>query len=282
MSETLVDALVRILRRQVAAGTRTAPLAEGTLAALLAASSRPRPGPSSAPPPQPRTTHERRAPQPAPQAVPAVPLPTANPVTPPLPDPNTLGWDELQALVRECRRCPLCAARTQTVFGDGSRTAPLLFVGEGPGREEDLEGLPFVGAAGQLLTRMISAMQFARAEVYIANIVKCRPPYNRPPEPAEAQACLPYLKRQIELLRPKVIVTLGATPLQFLLGRSGITRERGVWSEYNSIPAMPTYHPAYLLRAPEHKREVWEDLKQVMARLGRAPAATPRRPEGNA
>jgi DNA polymerase len=190
----------------------------------------------------------------------------------------TLGWDDLQAQVRGCRRCGLCEARTQTVFGDGSRNAPLLFVGEGPGRDEDLQGIPFVGAAGQLLTRMINAMQFDRSEVYIANIVKCRPPRNRMPEPAEAQACLPYLRRQIALLRPQVIVTLGAIPLQFLLGKSGITRERGAWTEYHGIPAMPTYHPAYLLRAPDHKRETWEDLKQVMARLGKDPAATAPRP----
>jgi len=193
-----------------------------------------------------------------------------------------LGWDALRARVRECRSCALCAERTQTVFGDGSQQAALMFIGEGPGRDEDLQGVPFVGAAGQLLTRMIQAMQLDRTEVYIANIVKCRPPRNRMPEAVEAQTCLPYLRRQIELLKPTVIVTLGATPLQFLLGKSSISRERGTWAEYNGIPVMPTYHPAYLLRAPERKGEVWADLKQVMIRLGKDPAATPRRPPAGA
>ncbi|NLF17295.1 MAG: uracil-DNA glycosylase, partial [Lentisphaerae bacterium] len=176
-----------------------------------------------------------------------------------------------------CRRCPLCQERTQTVFGEGPADAELMFIGEAPGRDEDLQGRPFVGAAGQLLTRMIEAMQFSRDEVYIANIVKCRPPRNRVPDPAEAAACLPYLRRQIALIRPKVIVTLGATPLLYLLGKTGITRVRGQWAEIDGIPTLPTYHPAFLLRAPERKAEVWEDLKAVMVRLGRDPAATPRR-----
>ncbi len=267
MPETLLDALVRALRRQAAAGRRSVRLSAPVREALLAAAS-PRPVRPSGTPASPVPRAVTTAPVPAPAA------PRAD-----LPPVEGLGWEELQARVRECRLCGLCRERTQAVFGDGCRTAPLLFVGEGPGRDEDLAGLPFVGAAGQLLTRMIQAMQFDRSEVYIANVVKCRPPRNRMPEPAEAQACLPYLQRQIELLRPQVIVTLGATPLQFLLGKTGITRERGKWCDYRGIPAMPTYHPAFLLRAPDRKREVWEDLKQVMLRLGKDPAAarTPRR-----
>jgi DNA polymerase len=155
------------------------------------------------------------------------------------------------------------------VPGQGSPTAKLLFVGEGPGADEDRQGLAFVGAAGQLLTKMIEAMGFARDEVFIANVVKCRPPENRTPLPEEMKACMPYLQRQIELLQPTVIVTLGATPLKALLEnpRASVTQLRGTWHAYQDIALMPTFHPAYLLRKPEAKRDVWNDLQLVMARL---------------
>ena len=151
-----------------------------------------------------------------------------------------------------------------------------MFIGEGPGKDEDEQGVPFVGAAGQLLTRMITAMQFSRSDVYIANIVKCRPPHNRNPEPQEGATCLPYLQRQIELVAPKVIVLLGAVPLLFLLGEKGIQRLRGHWREYHGIPVMPTFHPAFLIRAPGRKGEAWSDLQQVMRRLGKDPQNTVR------
>lgn len=182
----------------------------------------------------------------------------------------------LAVLAREvaaCTQCPLCRSRTMTVPGQGSPNTELLFVGEGPGAEEDRQGLAFVGAAGQLLTRMIKAMGYTRDEVFIANVVKCRPPDNRTPLPEEANACLPYLQSQIELLQPSVIVTLGATPLKALLRdpMASVTRMRGIWTSYQDIDLMPTFHPAYVLRKPESKPLVWDDLKQVMARLGRPP-----------
>ena len=143
-----------------------------------------------------------------------------------------------------------------------------MFIGEGPGADEDATGRPFVGAAGQLLDKMIGAMHLAREDVYIANIVKCRPPGNRMPSPEEAAACIGYLKKQIELVQPEVIVLLGGTALSFLLEINGITKYRGRWHNYNNIPVMPTFHPAFLLRKAEAKREAWHDLKLVMAKLG--------------
>jgi len=179
-------------------------------------------------------------------------------------------------MVAGCQRCGLCQGRTQTVFGEGDPHARLMFIGEAPGADEDRIGRPFVGAAGQLLDNMITAMQYARSEVYIANIVKCRPPRNRNPEPEEADACLPYLYRQIQLVQPEVIVTLGAVPLRYLLGRQGIMKTRGHWLEFRGIPVMPTFHPSYLLRVSAAKRETWLDLQQVMRSLGKDPGATPR------
>ncbi|MGE4565206.1 MAG: uracil-DNA glycosylase [Victivallaceae bacterium] len=176
----------------------------------------------------------------------------------------------LAELVRDCRKCVLCEQRSHTVFGEGNPAAELMFVGEGPGAEEDASGRPFVGAAGQLLDKMIAAMTFRREDVYIANVVKCRPPGNRAPLPDEMGACLAYLRRQIELIRPKVIVALGGTAMAGLLGGPvSITRIRGQWTAYQTIPLMPTFHPAYLLRREEAKREVWSDLQQVMKALGR-------------
>jgi uracil-DNA glycosylase len=171
--------------------------------------------------------------------------------------------------VKACTRCPLHAQRRQTVFARGSGSSGLMFIGEGPGEEEDLQGLPFVGPAGQLLDRMIGAMKLDRDAVYVCNIVKCRPPRNRKPELDEMQRCMPYLDEQIALLAPKVIVALGATAVQGLLGTSeGITRLRGQWKLYRGrTPVMPTFHPAFLLRQPGSKREVWQDLQEVMRTL---------------
>jgi DNA polymerase len=179
--------------------------------------------------------------------------------------------------VRVCTKCPhLASSRTQTVFGVGNPDAELMFIGEAPGVDEDKQGEPFVGRAGQLLTRIIETMGLGREEVYIANILKCRPDTspgrfgNRPPTPLEMQTCRPYLVEQIDIIQPKVLVALGAVAVEGLLGTRGTMRElRGRWHAYNGTPLMITYHPAYLLRnqAPSEKRKVWEDMLQVLERL---------------
>lgn len=180
--------------------------------------------------------------------------------------PETL--EEIRADLGDCRRCTLGKSRHQLVFGGGNPDARLVFVGEAPGREEDFQGIPFVGEAGRLLDRMLFAMGLRREDVYICNVQKCRPPGNRDPEPEEIVACEPFLKRQLAAIRPRVIVTLGRFAAQTLLRESTpISRLRGRWREYGGIPLMATYHPAYLLRHPAAKRDVWEDLKQVMMRL---------------
>jgi len=177
---------------------------------------------------------------------------------------------ELAAEIRTCQKCPLHAGRKQTVFARGNPESELCFIGEGPGADEDEQGFPFVGKAGQLLDRMIVAMGFSRDDVYVCNIVKCRPPQNRKPEPAEMRACSPYLREQLELVSPKVVVALGATAVEGLLGMAGgITQIRGQWKLYRGIPVMPTFHPGYLLRTPSAKREVWADLQAVLKQLGR-------------
>ena len=170
----------------------------------------------------------------------------------------------------ECTRCKLSGGRTHLVFGVGNPEAELMFVGEGPGADEDRQGEPFVGRAGQLLTKMIEAMGFRREDVYIANVVKCRPPDNRNPEPDEIEACEPFLRAQIEAIRPRVIVALGKFAAQTLLrDPTPITRLRGGWREYQGVRLMPTFHPAYLLRSPAEKGKAWEDLKLVVSELGR-------------
>ncbi|HYG67662.1 MAG TPA: uracil-DNA glycosylase [Anaeromyxobacteraceae bacterium] len=172
--------------------------------------------------------------------------------------------------VGECTRCKLHGGRTRLVFGTGNPDADVMFVGEGPGADEDLAGEPFVGRAGQLLTKMIEAMGFRREDVYIANVVKCRPPGNRNPEPDEIEACEGFLRRQIAAVRPRVVVALGKFAAQTLLREdTPITRLRGRWAEYEGVKLMPTFHPAYLLRSPEEKRKAWEDLQLVMKELGK-------------
>src|SRR5262245_33213249 len=187
---------------------------------------------------------------------------------PGLDDTRTL--EDLRAFIGDCRRCKLAGHRTQIVFGVGNPRARLVFAGEAPGRDEDLKGEPFVGRAGQLLTEIITkGMKLRREDVYIANVIKCRPPENRNPEPDEVACCEPFLIRQLELIRPEVIVALGKFAVQTLLGsKEPITRLRGRWHDYHGIPLMPTFHPAYLLRNPADKRLVWEDIQKVMQALG--------------
>jgi DNA polymerase len=179
---------------------------------------------------------------------------------------------EVRRDLGECTRCRLHAGRTNVVFGVGNPRARLMFIGEGPGADEDAQGEPFVGRAGQKLNDMIRAIGLERAQVYIANVVKCRPPDNRDPKPDEIATCSPFLVGQIEAIRPAVIVTLGSPATRTLLNtKIGITRLRGTWHEYRGLPVMPTYHPAYLLRAytEENRRKVWEDLKAARARMDR-------------
>jgi uracil-DNA glycosylase len=206
-----------------------------------------------------------------------LPAPTA------APQPGTLDKVALlasvQGRVAPCTKCPhLARSRTQTVFGVGNPDADLMFIGEAPGADEDAQGEPFVGRAGQLLTKIIAAMGFSRTDVYIANVLKCRPDMprgssgNRPPTPEEMQTCLPYLAEQIGIIQPKVLVALGATAVEGLLGTRGpMHTMRGRWHEHHETPLMITYHPSYLLRnqAPSEKRKVWEDMLQVLERLDR-------------
>lgn len=178
--------------------------------------------------------------------------------------------EEVRTELGDCQRCKLAGGRKTIVFGSGNPRAELMFVGEGPGEEEDRQGVPFVGAAGQLLTKMIEAMKFGRDEVYICNVVKCRPPGNRNPEPEEIAACEPFLKAQIAAIRPRVIVGLGKFASQTLLRTdTPITRLRGQWREYQGIAFMPTFHPAYLLRSPDEKKKAWADLQEVMKKFGK-------------
>ncbi|MFA7344269.1 MAG: uracil-DNA glycosylase [Terrimicrobiaceae bacterium] len=211
---------------------------------------------------------------------PAAPRPSSRPL--PTKDPLTGTKEAFEALrktVLACEKCPhLARSRTQVVFGVGNPEAELMFVGEAPGADEDEQGEPFVGKAGQLLTKMIQAMGFERSDIYIANVLKCRPDMpagesgNRKPKPAEMATCLPWLRGQIDLIRPRAIVALGATAVEGLLGDTSPMRDlRGRWLEFQGIPVMVTYHPAYLLRnqAITEKRKVWEDMLLVLGKLGR-------------
>ena len=185
------------------------------------------------------------------------------------PDPAA-GLEALKQEAAACKACPLYKTATNHVFGVGNPAAEIVFVGEAPGEDEDLQGEPFVGKAGQLLTRIIRAMGLAREDVYIANILKHRPPNNRNPLPEEIRACTPFLDRQMDVIRPRVIITLGKFSTEYLTGNpEGITRVRGRWHEWRGIPLMPTFHPSYLLRNPSAKRQVWDDMKAVLDRLGR-------------
>ncbi len=192
-------------------------------------------------------------------------------------------WERLEEAILGCVKCPhLVASRSKVVFGTGDRNAELMFVGEAPGADEDLQGEPFVGKAGQLLTKIIEAMGFSRAEVFIANVLKCRPDMppgesgNRKPKPEEMATCLPWLREQIELVRPRALVALGATAAEGLLGETRPLRDiRGSWLDFQGIPVLVTYHPAYLLRNQSitEKRKVWEDMLQVLRKLGKTVSA---------
>ncbi|MDD2903459.1 MAG: uracil-DNA glycosylase [Syntrophales bacterium] len=195
----------------------------------------------------------------------------AEPEPPEADQPETGGFltlKEIRSELGDCKRCKLALGRKNIVFGKGAARAALMFIGEGPGEEEDLQGLPFVGAAGQLLNSLLAKLGLRREEVYIANIVKCRPPGNRNPEADEIGPCLPFLLKQIEAIRPQVIVTLGAVATQALLQNPApITRLRGQWQKYKDIRVMPTFHPSYLLRFPKERHKTWEDMQQVMEYL---------------
>jgi uracil-DNA glycosylase family 4 len=182
--------------------------------------------------------------------------------------PGTETLEEIREDLGDCQRCGLARSRTNLVFGVGNPNAQLVLVGEAPGREEDLKGEPFVGEAGRLLDKILLAMGMQREDVYICNVLKCRPPNNRDPLPEEVATCEPFLIRQIAAIQPQVIVALGRFAVQSLLKtRVPISRLRGEWQSYQGIPLMPTYHPAYLLRNPVGKRDVWEDMKEVLRLL---------------
>ncbi|HEX4310656.1 MAG TPA: uracil-DNA glycosylase [Acidobacteriaceae bacterium] len=216
---------------------------------------------------------EPTSPMPRKSALPLIAEPLA-PVAPINPSDRAAALEAIRADIGNCTRCALHKGRNKIVFADGDPNARLMFVGEGPGADEDAQGLPFVGRAGQLLNNMINAMGLGRDQVYIANIVKCRPPQNRVPEPVEANTCAPFLFRQIDVIRPQVIVALGATAATYLLGgKSPLAALRGRIHQARGTKLIVTYHPAYLLRDPRQKKEAWADLQLAMAELGlKAPA----------
>jgi uracil-DNA glycosylase len=290
----LLDATIQHLQELKARGVQFVPVAPGTLAALSQPKRvAPAPSPAVAPAPAPRPTSPPAArpapitlkpmePKPAIEQSLSLALPgetTAAAPAPTLsPEAKAAAFAELRQRVMACVKCPhLASSRKNVVFGVGSLEAEMMFIGEAPGADEDDQGEPFVGKAGQLLTKIIQTMGLSRDTVYIGNILKCRPDTpgqttgNRKPTGEEMQTCIPYLHEQIDLIRPKVIIALGATAVEGLLGKTlGITRLRGNWKTYRGIPLMPTYHPAYLLRnqSLSEKRRVWEDMLQVMERLG--------------
>ncbi len=213
----------------------------------------------------------------APQS--ADPSVLADPSEPGSPAPGRVSLAVVREDLGECTRCKLSPTRTNIVFGVGSPSAPLMFVGEAPGAEEDRRGEPFVGAAGQLLDRMIGAMGWTRETVYIANVLKCRPPGNRDPAPDEVAECLPFLHRQIEALAPRIIVALGKPAAQALLQTSApISALRGRFHQFRGVRVMPTFHPAFLLRSPDRKGDAWSDLKQVIDELQRLGVRSPNAP----
>ncbi len=237
--------------------------------------------PRLAPQPSPQSELTDRPLRSASQSAKAVEAPKSTPTLPVLPIVNAVSLfdaaervegdtlDRIHGDLGECTRCRLHKQRNKIVFGAGNPRAELVFVGEGPGHDEDVQGLPFVGRAGKLLTQMIDAMGLSREQVYICNVVKCRPPENRRPEDDEVATCSPYLYRQLDAIAPKAIVCLGATAAQELLKtKESISRYRGTWFDFRNTKLMATYHPAYLLRNPNAKGEVWKDLQKVMAHLG--------------
>ena len=286
--DQLLDAAIQHLQELKASGVRFVPVSPQTLAALkqpprAAPVRSSAPAPAAAPPPRAERPPAR---PPAIQAEPveqplvlSLPgeVPSAAPAAALSPEAKAAAFADLRQRAMACIKCPhLASSRKNVVFGVGSPDAELMFIGEAPGADEDDQGEPFVGRAGQLLTKIIQAMGLTRDTVYIGNILKCRPDTpgqaagNRKPTPEEMQTCIPFLHEQIDLIRPKVIVGLGATAVEGLLGKTiGITKLRGTWKVYRGIPLMPTYHPAYLLRnqAPTEKRRVWEDMLQVMEKL---------------
>ncbi|MBS2026795.1 MAG: uracil-DNA glycosylase [Deltaproteobacteria bacterium] len=226
--------------------------------------------PPQAPSNQVRPARPPTAPAPIAKPAPVAqrPLAPPAPVAPPSGDP-VARLAQIRADLGDCKRCKLCQKRKNLVFGVGNPRAELVFVGEGPGENEDLQGEPFVGAAGQLLDKMIEAMGLSRQQVYICNVVKCRPPGNRNPEPDEIEQCEPFLLQQLDAIRPKVVVALGKFAAQTLLrDPTSITRMRGQWRAYRGMKLMPTFHPSYLLRSPSEKRKAWDDLQLVMKELG--------------
>jgi uracil-DNA glycosylase len=291
--QQLLDAAIQHLQGLKERGVQFVRVSPETLAALnqpqrtapsrtlAPPASTPRPVPQTAPRPTPTAPKLVEEKPPVEQAL-TLALPRDTGVATPAvvlgPEAKAAAFAELRQRAMACVKCPhLASSRKNVVFGVGSPDAELMFIGEAPGADEDDQGEPFVGKAGQLLTKIIQAMGLSRETVYIGNILKCRPDTpgqaagNRKPTPEEMTTCIPYLHEQIDLIRPKVIVALGATAVEGLLGKTiGITKLRGTWKTYRGIPLMPTYHPAYLLRnqAPSEKRRVWEDMLQVMERLG--------------
>lgn len=273
--ELLLDATIRHLRELKAQGGRFVEISPDTLAALCrpARATAALAAPEHRPPARPAPAQF----QPAAPASKNSPAAEAPPVRSVASEAKLQALSELRARALVCEKCPnLAASRKNVVFGVGDITAPLMFVGEAPGADEDAQGEPFVGAAGQLLTKIIQAMGLSRETVYIANILKCRPDTpgessgNRKPTPAEMATCIPYLHEQIDLIQPRVLVALGGTAVEGLLGKTpGITKLRGNWQTYRGIPLMPTYHPDYLLRNQSlaEKRRVWEDMLAVMETL---------------
>jgi DNA polymerase len=226
--------------------------------------------PAPAPVPEPEVVPPPPAPPPPPPPVAAMPAPPKN-LFPVVPDNDSM--EQIRQDLGDCKRCRLHAGRNKLVFGVGDEHTRLVFVGEGPGADEDAQGIPFVGRAGQLLTQMIEntaskeGIPLKRADVYICNVVKCRPPENRTPEPDEMEMCGQFLFRQLSVIRPRAICALGGTAARALLGRKeGVTKLRGNWFKWNDMPVMVTYHPSYLLRPYNQnaKREAWEDLKKVL------------------
>jgi uracil-DNA glycosylase family 4 len=265
-----LKALTQYLQYLKDEGVRQVDVDPARLAALKAAArTQPpvaRPAVSARPP--------ERAPERGPQLMPVAKAPVSVPAKPaPATGPVADGLSAIAREVAACQKCRLCKTRTNVVPGQGATAPDIMFIGEGPGADEDLQGLAFVGRAGQLLTKIIEAMGYTRDQVFIGNVVKCRPPDNRTPLPDEMAECLPYLKAQIALLKPRIIVALGGTAMKGLFNdpKIAITRIRGQWMTYEGIDVMPTFHPAFLLRNPPSKREVWEDMKMVLKRLGKEP-----------